>query len=77
MTKRHRPAEPLFAQAVPAIATSILVFTPGRLTVGELKRQLDLLDVGDDVVVKTINGDNWRLLEHMSFCRSKGEVVLW
>jgi hypothetical protein len=50
------------------------------LTVGQVRRMLDQLNVPDDAKIKFAIGQSspgWALLESLSFCRPANEVSLW
>jgi len=55
---------------------SITVNQP--LTVGQLKRMFNRLDVPDDTTLKAPMATNgWAVIRQASFCREAGELSLW
>jgi len=47
------------------------------LTAGQVRTMLDKLKVPDDAVIKSVDGNSWRVIKQLSFCRSANEVSIW
>ena len=54
-----------------------IAIEPRPLTVGQVRAMLDKLKVPDDAVLKSVDGNSWRMIKQLSFCRSAKEVSIW
>ena len=54
-----------------------IAIEPRPLTVGQVRAILEKLKVPDDTVIKSVDGNSWRVIKQLSFCRRAKEVSIW